>query len=32
MAAEGRSDKVASDIEVLMKQKSVTEFLQAINK
>lgn len=32
MAAEGRSDKVASDTEVLMKQKSVTEFLQAINK
>ncbi len=29
MAAEGHSDTVASDTEVLMKQKHVTEFLHA---
>jgi hypothetical protein len=29
MAAEGQSDKMASDMEVRMKQRCVTEFLHA---
>ena len=29
MAAEGQSDKMASDMEVHMKQRCVTEFLHA---
>jgi len=32
MTAEGQSDKMASDIEVRMKQRCVTEFLHAEKK
>ena len=31
MAAEGQSDRMASDMEVHMKQRCVTEFLHAEN-